>query len=484
MTKTPLRSSGGARTARSAAAAFVLALTPGCGPRAPAPRPAAPPITAARPAEARAPAPSPPPSPPWLRWGRGDDALDPAIDTIDQAFLAGANETQALIGFSKHLGDAPNPPVMRGFFVVDLESGCIRETKDDFTRALEPPGLGEPLEITLGRLSPPRGKIADWLTHLQGPAGQAELQSDFALMHRFGLRSLAIGSSSYTTSLGADASGRTVVFDGGDRAFRSLDGGATFDVVERGAFNAGQAKVSADGRFIAYSRSPGDRFVFQLATAERGGPPSSRGPTEMSGPFGFDPSGRYVYHAHNLGGQPGPSQRLCLERVPLGGGPAQQIRCFAAVKLRARPPPPSPYASPGRKAQGPEFYYDRAYLVHVSPGAEYALVSVPQGSDADALMHVVSLRDGRDVDTFELRNHGARVDDRGVAIYEVADRYADPSGPRNPQAFVRARSRSLGVGAGSPLGWAPDGRLIVFDVEAALARSRCHAFRAQRVEPP
>ncbi|HEU4535972.1 MAG TPA: hypothetical protein VFS00_17730, partial [Polyangiaceae bacterium] len=315
----------------------------------------------------------------------------------------------------------------------------------------------------------------------RGPAGQAELQRDFALMRRFGLRSLPITSSLYTTSLSTDASGRTVVFDGGDRVFRSLDGGATFDVVDPGAFNAGQAKVTADGRFIAYSRSVGDRLVFQLATAERGGPPSPRGPTEMDGPFGFDPSGRYVHHARNVGGEAGPSQQLCFERVPLGGGPAQKIRCFAAVKLEAEPERRSPYDPPGRGAAGPKFYYDQAWLGHVSPGAEYALVLMPQGPNAPGLMHVVSLRDGRDVDRFELRNLAARVDDRGVAIYEIGSLHAEPT-PRNPRGFVRAGGRSIEVGAGSPLGWAPDGRLIVFDVEAALARSRCHTFRAQRVE--
>jgi hypothetical protein len=397
-----------------------------------------------------------------------EQGIGPAHAIPQAAYVAGANETEALIEFSRL-------PRAHGFFgVVELASGCLRETQPGLD-LIGPP----PLATKGGR--PPEA----WIETLQSREGQAELQRALGLMRQIGG-----GRLKHVVEIAADAAGRTVLFRGEEQVFRSIDSGATFKLADNSTETVSfTPAVSADGRFSAFVRCRPFCERRELAVIDRSGPPKPRGALRSGSIIALDPEGRYAYVERTAGATQGPAQQLCIDRVPFEGGPSETLRCFSASRVETKWGL-IPNAPPGAGVS-----YQLPLIVDVSPGVRYALLSLSTPIEGNATrFEVVSLRDGRSVDSVEAYDHDAVVDDRGYVAFDPDIlrrlRAYTPAGapPLDPQPDAPVRVLAGGttrdVTTGRVAGWAPGGRLLVFDALAAAARSRCGTIKVVPIAGP
>ncbi len=432
-----------------------------------------------------------------------DERLAPSLATPDAASLAGANETAALLEFES----SPDRP---GFFgVVDLASGCIGETRPGFREL----SAVVTRVITIGGPSAqPEPEPVDGLGALHSEAGRAEIADTVALLRRFGARWAGLGAL-----LSIDLAGRTIAFGGAETLYRSLDGGSTFEVADKQAAEVSNFDVSPDGRFLVFSRCVARCQRYQLVVSDRGGPNRLRGQTEANGPFAIDPDSKYAYVERHVGGtRTGAWHQLCIDRIPLAGGATKTLRCFRSVELPPQPQPPGSGAPgapegdadaadapdarraagaptrgrPGPKAVRAEPVYEPASFAGRSRGAAFAAVFVPTTEPNRPRLEIISLRDGRSVDGIYAAHSAPYVDDRGVTAFHGEPAGAAPNrgGGGEPahdtRVFVLSGGRSREVARGAVIGWAPGGRLLVFDKAAAAARARCGIVKIVHVPSP
>jgi hypothetical protein len=397
-----------------------------------------------------------------------EEGMRPTRAVPEAAYVAGANETEALIEFSRL-------PRGHAFFgVVDLASGCIRDTKPGLDR------IGPPPIATKGD-RPPEA----WVETLQSPEGQTELQRALGLMRQFG-----VGSLQRAATLATDKAGRTVLFGGDHMVFRSVDSGATFTLIDKSAeMLSFDPAVSPDGRFSAFVRCRPFCERRELAVIDRSGPPKPRSPLGSGSIIALDHEGLYAYVQRTAGPSQGPAQKLCIDRVPLEGGPAETLRCFSASKVETR------WGLDPKAPPGAAVSYQLPMIAHVSPGARYALLSLPAPVSGDSSrFEVVSLRDGQSVDGVEAYDQDAVIDDRGYIAFDpyllqrlrAQMQTSSPQPEPKPDAPVRvlAGGKERDVATGRAAGWAPGGRLLVFDGLAAAARSRCGTIKIVPIAGP
>lgn len=397
-----------------------------------------------------------------------EEGMSPARAVPEAASVAGATETEALIEFGRL-------PRGRAFFgVVDLVSGCIRDTKPGLEH-IGPP----PIAIKEGR--PPES----WVEALQSPEGQTELQRALGLMRQFG-----VGSLQRAATLATDKAGRTVLFRGDHMVFRSVDSGATFTLIDKSAgMLSFDPAVSPDGRFSAFVRCRPFCERRELAVVDRSGPPKPRSPLGGGRIIAIDHEGHHAYAERSAGPSQGPAQKLCIDRVPLEGGPAETLRCFSASKVESK------WGLDPKAPPGAGVSYQLPVIAHVSPSARYALISLPAPVSGDSSrFEVVSLHDGQSVDGVEAYDQDAVIDDRGYVAFDPSllqrlreQMQASPPLPEpklDAPVRVLAGGKERDVATGLAAGWAPGGRLLVFDGLAAAARSRCGTIKIVPIAGP
>lgn len=344
--------------------------------------------------------------------------------------LRGANASEAWVSmYGRTL------PSQQEQGVLDLKSGCVVETMPRFERvaALERVMAGDRAFI--------KGASADRTPEVEAqlaqPATQAEIGRWVSAGRRFGRRSLGIHWA-------FSDDGRTILATPGETAFRSSDGGRTFQRLDTNMSRS--PAVTSDGRWLMYERCADASRRNQVC------PEASRQVRVVSGdgasrpidlPIGsgllrgLDPSGRkLVVVGYDIAGE------VTVMHVDPAAGTLG--RAFAI------PAPPLPR--------------NRFHDIDPSPaGGGFGIFNDNHVLPLSKLT-VVSMLDGRVVQRLTVKNEmGTIVDEEaGRVLYQTF--HGDHAFAKGPQGGTRD------LGVGDPLGWAPGGRALVFAASYAGGR--------------
>lgn len=343
--------------------------------------------------------------------------------------LRGANASEAWVSMS---GQA-NSDKDEG--VVDLKTGCVVETMPRFSRIAEL----ERLFMKAGAFA--RGPSADRSREAEARLAEPETKSEIARFvaagRRFGLRGLG-------DSWAFSADGRTVLTTVAETAFRSRDGGRSFERLD--ANMSRSPAVTADGKWLMYERcadagrrnqSCPDASREVRVVAADGATPARTIAIGGGLLHGLDPSGQKLVIVRD----DVPNEVTVMHVDPAAGA---MTRAFgvAAPPLRG----------------------GRFNDIDPSPGS--GSFGVYNNNDKHPLsaLTVVSMADGRVVQRLTVRNEmGTSVDEEaGRLLWQTY--YDDHAWARGAGGATRD------LGMGDPLGWAPGGRALVFAAKYARGR--------------
>jgi hypothetical protein len=366
--------------------------------------------------------------------------------------LRGANAAEAWVSMSARMA------AEHDHGVVDLKTGCIVETMPRFSRVAS-------LERMLsGERAFSKGTAADRSQEIEAlladPATKAEISRWVSTGRRFGRRSLG-----FHWAFSDD--GRTILATPGEIAFRSLDGGRSFQRLE--THMSRSPTVTADGKWVMYERcADGSRRNQSCPDASRevrvvasdGATPPRLVPIGRGRMHGLDPSGRKLVVVRD----DVPSEVTVMHLDPAAG---TMPHAFAV----AAPPLPK----------------NRFHDIEPSPAAGGFGIFNDNHQHPISKLTVVSMADGRVVQRITVqREMGTTVDEEtGRLLWQTY--YDDHVWVRGPGGATRD------LGVGDPLGWAPGGRALVFaakysggrrfeDPPATLASSACKLVRITAVK--
>lgn len=341
--------------------------------------------------------------------------------------LRGANASEAWVSMSGRTSQGKDEGV------VDLNTGCIVETMPRFTRIAQLDRVFA--EAFVRGPSADRSREAE--ARLADPETKAEVTRFVAAGRRFGRRSLG-------KDWAFSADGRTILTTVAETAFRSRDGGRTFERLDTNMSRS--PSVTADGKWMMYERCadasrrnqscPDASREVRVVSAD-GATPPRRVPLGGGLLRGLDPSGQKLVVVSD----DTPNEVTVMHIDPATGA---MKRAFGV----AAPPLPK----------------NRFHDIDPSPGSGSFGVFNDNGKPPFSKLTVVSMADGRVVQRLTVRNEmGVFVDEEaGRVLWQT---YYDD------HAWARAAhgaTRDLGVG--DPLGWAPGGRALVFAATYAGGR--------------
>jgi hypothetical protein len=305
--------------------------------------------------------------------------------------------------------------------VVDLKSGCIKETTASFTKPVN---------------------VAEAAT-------KADIVRFVAEGRRFGLRRLGFGNID-DDGLAFSSDGKTIAIESGEVVFRSHDGGQTFDRLD--ANMSRYPAVTADGKWIVYERCadasrrnqscPAGSREARIVSADDSTP--ARTIAISSGLLrGLDPSG----------------QKLVVVRYDQGAEvTVMHLDPSAGTMTRA-------FGIPSTVVQKNRFH-------DIDPSRKNGAFGLFDDNDAAPtnVLTVISMTDGKVVQRLTTaREMGTETDDEsGRVMWQT---YPDD------HAWARKPGgATVDLGMGDPLGWAPGGRAIIFNAR--------YANGARVTEPP
>lgn len=352
--------------------------------------------------------------------------------------MRGANATEAWVTMngraSNHIDEA----------VVDLQTGCVVETMAPF-------GLSS--RFGAARPDPfSRGAAADSTKKaeavLADAATKTELVRFVAAGRRFGQRRLGFGTIG-NDDVAFSSDGKTIVVEASEAAFRSRDGGQTFDRLD--ANMSRSPSVTADGKWIFYER---------CSDASRRNQSCPEGSREVRVVAADDstPARTVAIGSGLLRGLDPTGQKLVVVRYDLGAEvTVMHVDPTTATIARA-------FAVPSTVVKKNRFH-------DIDPSKSgYFGVFDDNDNPPFNVITVISMTDGKLAQKLTVRNEMATETDEesGRVMWQTFP--DDHSWARRPGGVVKD------LGMGDPLGWAPGGRALVF--------AATYAKGARVEEPP
>lgn len=334
--------------------------------------------------------------------------------------LRGANASEAWVSMSGRASRDQDQGV------VDLKTGCIVETMPRFSR------IASLERLLSGDRAFSRGANADRSSEVEAqladPSTKTEIARWVAAGRRFGRRSLGIWAFS--------DDGQTILSTAGETAFRSRNGGRTFERLD--ANMSRSPSVTADGKWLMYERCadatrrnqvcPAASREVRIVAGDGAKPPRDL-PLGGGRLRGLDPAGgKLVVVRDDV-----PNEVTVMHLDPAAG---RMTRAFGV----AAPPLPT----------------QRFHDIDPSPAVGGFGIFNNNHQVPWSKLTVVSMTDGRVVQRLTVRNEmGTTVDEEaGRVLWQTF--YDDHAWARGAQGGTRD------LGVGDPLGWAPGGRALVF----------------------
>jgi hypothetical protein len=374
--------------------------------------------------------------------------------------MLGANDTHALLKLTHGMkSDAY-------YGVLDLKTNCIVETYPSFARVEKVIRLSyvnghERVPTTADQ------RRAMAALALADPATQAEIRQYLALRARFGSRK--DGESIYSGDFAWSADGSKIVTTAAETFFRSRDGGQTYEQLDTNMSRG--PIVTKDGRFAFYQRC-GDPKIHnysclkaqEVAIVDLTTNATSATTTNTTSANGANP--RIVTAARGtIAGLDPTGQKLVFIRddeplkvvvTHLDPATGTFARAFSI------PAPPLK----------PQTYYTIDPSRNGTFGTFHHWVT-----DSVAKVAVVSMTDGRILSQQQRQFVGTEVDDDGRLAWGTVNLVR--AFGTTPSGVVKD------AGAGDRIGWAPGGRLIVFDApksdQGQLGDVECKLVKIVRV---
>lgn len=399
-------------------------------------------VASAQPTPAPTPVPLPAFAPPPVH------AMDSSLFRPFGVDMIGVNDTHALLKMTQR---ARNDAY---YGVLDLTSGCVGETYSTFARVEKLLSLGYPTgrDVVANTVAQRQALAAQALAD---PATQAEIRQYLALRSRFGDRKDA--ESIYTGDFAWSADGSKIMVVAAEAFFRSHDGGQTYHLLDTNMSRG--PIVTRDGRYAFYQRC-GDAKVHnyschnaqQIAIVDLTTPttprviPAGRGTIE-----GLDPTGQKLVFIRD-------DEPLKVVVSHLDPASATFSRAFAI---------PAPPRAP-----------NTFYTIDPSRGGKYGTFH-HWIDDKIQKVAVVSMTDGRILSQQQRRFVGTGVDDEGRLSWGTVNLVRTFG--TTPAGVVKD------AGPGDNIGWAPGGRLLVFDYpkgtndSGTLGDVKCKLVKVVRV---
>ncbi len=325
--------------------------------------------------------------------------------------MIGANDNHALLRMKPRNGELT-------YGVLDLSTSCIVETRPTFARVEK-----------LKRLQYPRQNEA--AQALADPAVQVELRRYIAFHRRFGLQ--RDGEFVTSSDFAWSSDGSKVIALGAEAIFRSRDGGQSFEQLDTNMSRV--PFVTRDGRWAYYQRC-GDPKLHsgaclqnqEIGIVDLGSAAAPRVVTATQGSIaGLDPTGQKLVVVRD----DEPLKLVTTHLDPTNG-------TFARAFTLAAPPLPKHQYFTLDPSRGGKF------------GTFHHWVNATQ-----SIVEVVSMTDGRVVFKQQRQFVGHDVDDEGRLAWGTVNLVR--SFGTTPKGAIKD------AGPGDRIGWAPGGRLLVFD---------------------
>jgi hypothetical protein len=327
--------------------------------------------------------------------------------------MRGVTSSEAWVAMTTRTG----PDIEEG--VVDLQTGCVVETIPRF--------------FAVARLrNAHNANEAEAL--MADPAVRMDVARFVTAGRRFGRTHLGFGTIA-DDDVAFSNDGQTIVVEAGEAAFRSHDGGKTFDRLD--ANMSRFPAVTADGKWVFYERcADASRFGRSCPDASR--------EVRIVASDNSSPPKRVAIGSGLLRGMDPSGQKLVVVRYDLPNEvTAMHVDPRAGTMTRAFGIASAPLRS------------NRFHDIEPSPKGSFGLFDDNDKAPM-SVFTVASMTAGRIVQQFSVRNEmGAETDDEsGRLMWQT---YPDD------HAWARRPGGSIvDLGMGDPIGWATGGRAIVF----------------------
>lgn len=353
--------------------------------------------------------------------------VDASLPRPSGVEVQGANETHALLkleGTKTHDFH---------YAILDLQTSCLVETHAPFPRlealrAIGPAPFERPTRATM---APHQARAA---AALADPATRAEITRYVSLARRFGMQRDSVFTSNGDLAWSPDGTKILAFF--ASAAFRSRDGGQSYELVEANTSRA--PYVTRDGRYAFFRRcADPNRYQTSCSGAEEiaffetgSSAPPRRVPLGRGSVEGLDPTGEKLVVVRDH--EPG---KLVVDHLDPTTG------AFTRAFTVPAPPLPSNHYFTIDPSRGGRF------------GAFHHWVDASR-----ARIDVIDMTSGKIVSSRTERFVGTEVDDEGRLAWGTVNLVRAMATTRKGASKV--------MGAGDRAGWAPGGRLVVFDFRA------------------
>lgn len=365
------------------------------------------------------------------------EAIDPTLARPSSLYLVGATATRALLRGAS--GDAT-------FYAeLDLARGCVRGTRPTFAAARELEALDRDAYERRADAGAIAARRAEALSRLAAPETRRELDALVALASAAG--------ATEARPFAWPASGAHIAATIAGGLFVSWDHAPALTPVD--AAQASSPVFTRSGSALFYERCARPDAPYHCPDEHREVAALARGATApvIARVGSAQVAGLSATGDSLLLTREGEGERLCVDALRATGA-LERVYCVDGRVEKAGAPP----------------------QIAVSPRGTWA--AFDSRGERRSRLFVFDLRTGAkghtldDVDAAQVE-----VDDRGLVAWEAPD---------TRHAIVKSAKTRRDLGPGKPLGWTPDGALLVWRPDAGaatLAEAPCALLRVEAAAP-